>query len=240
MSPIRLLLFSISQGRATVPTSTGGVGARSSIHSIILEHLASAGNKREGVGARLPWRGIILEQYGNALQQPEHVWWGWAIVSTSTGNKRGVRARWYHFNKFYFSFFFSGIKFCCERECMPRIFRYYHFCDKGSVSSSPLALFAGWLRATEPSRNLQLLSHCILDSLLAGGACDFFLESFFIFGIGSSPLQNTHILLLFLLPVVWVDSISIGENSGSFYFYKHVVIVCNCIFYDIDYSWGQV
>jgi hypothetical protein len=62
------------------------------------------------------------------------------------------------------------------------------------------------------------------------------------FWVGSSLLQNTHILFFFLLPVVWVDSISIGENSGLFYFYNYI---CNCMqlyffYYDIGHSWGQI
>ena len=31
------------------------------------------------------------------------------------------------------SFSFFGIKYCCEGECMPCLFRYYHESDKGSV-----------------------------------------------------------------------------------------------------------
>src|SRR4051794_12722720 len=33
----------------------------------------------------------------------------------------------------HYSFLFFGIKYCCEGECMPCLFCYYHESDKGSV-----------------------------------------------------------------------------------------------------------
>ena len=72
------------------------------------------------------------------------------------------------------------------------------FMIKEVYSSSPLALFAGWLRASEPFQNLQLPSQCILGSLLAGGACDFFfLELFFYtFGMGLLFYKYTYYIFI--------------------------------------------